>query len=97
MDRQETVQAIQHRTDEIHERFGVRELLLFGSVARNEARDSSDVDIIVDFVGPADFDRFMGLRFYLEDILERKVDLVTRKALRAAIREKIEEEAIHVA
>ncbi len=52
---------------------------------RDEARDDSDLDLLVDFeVGPT-FDSFLGLKFFLEDHLGRKVDLVTHQ-LEAAVR-----------
>jgi predicted nucleotidyltransferase len=77
-------------------RFGVRDLALFGSVARDEARDESDLDLLVTFEGRPDFDRFMGLKLYLEDLLGRRVDLVTPAAVREELRAGIERDAIHV-
>jgi predicted nucleotidyltransferase len=78
-------------------RFGVRDLAVFGSVARGEASATSDLDVLVDFDGPATFDGFMGLKFFLEDTLGVKVDLVTRAALKARLRERVESEARRVA
>jgi len=78
-------------------RFGVRFLALFGSVARDEAAGESDVDVLVEFDGPATFERYMGLKFHLEDLLGRRVDLVTRRALRQELRPAVEQEAIRVA
>ena len=78
-------------------RFGVRELAVFGSVARGEASARSDLDVLVDFEGPATFDGFMGLKFFLEDTLGVKVDLVTRGALKPRLRERVESEARRVA
>lgn len=97
MKKQEVLGLVHDHILEIRERFFIRDLMLFGSVARDEATASSDVDFIVDFEGTATFDRFMGLKFYLEDLLGCKVDLVTLKALRPSIKESIEQEAIHVA
>lgn len=79
------------------DRFGVKSLALFGSVARGEDRSESDVDVLVEFKGRATFDRYMELKFFLEDLLGGRVDLVTRKALRPSMRPAIEEEAIRVA
>ena len=78
-------------------RFNVRSLALFGSVARDDATASSDVDVLVDFEGSATFDRYMGLKFYIEDLLGCRVDLVTRQALRDELRSAVEAEAIRVA
>ena len=54
-----------HR-EEIRERFGVACLPVFGSAAREELTDETDVDRLVQFEGEATFDRFMGLKLYLE-------------------------------
>ena len=78
-------------------RFGVRDLSVFGSFARDEARADSDLDVLVDFDGPATFDGFMGLRALLEDTLGVRVDLVTRSALRPRLKARIEAEARRVA
>jgi uncharacterized protein len=78
-------------------RFAVRDLAIFGSVARGEATGASDLDVLVDFTGPATFDGFMGLKLFLEDSLGVKVDLVTRAALKPRLRARIEAEARRVA
>jgi predicted nucleotidyltransferase len=78
-------------------RFGVRDLAVFGSVARGSATEASDLDVLVDFVGPATFDGFMGLKLFLEDHLGVRVDLVTRAALKPRLRARIEAEARRVA
>jgi uncharacterized protein len=78
-------------------RYAVQALYVFGSVARDEATDDSDVDILVDFAGPPTFLGYMGLKVYLEDTLGVKVDLATRQALRPRMRPRIEAEALRVA
>jgi predicted nucleotidyltransferase len=79
------------------ERFGVESLAVFGSVAKGELRPDSDIDILVEFKGPPGFDQFMDLKFYLEDLLGRRVDLVTPDALKPRMRPVVEREAIRVA
>jgi len=86
----------EHAAD-MRKRFGVKALWLFGSAARDEARADSDVDILVEFAGPPTFDAYMDLKFRLEELLSAKVDLVTRGAVRAALKERIEREAVLVA
>jgi len=78
------------------QQFGVTQLALFGSTARDEARDNRDLDILVSFDGPATSARYFGVQFYLEDQLGCSVDLVTEKALRPELRPFIEKEAINV-
>jgi len=85
----------QHR-EKLHANFGVHSIAVFGSVARNQARADSDVDILVTFDGPATSSRFFGTQFYLEDLLKRPVDLVTDKALRPELKPFIVREAIYV-
>jgi hypothetical protein len=81
MRRSETLQKLAiHRDDII--KLGVKTLAVFGSVARDEARQDSDVDILVEFQDKATFDGYMDLKFFLEDLLGRPVDLVTKKSIR---------------
>ncbi len=76
--------------------FGVKSLAIFGSIARNEARSGSDVDILVEFQGKPTFNQYMKLKFFLQDMLGRPVDLVTAKALKPRLRPYIEKEALYV-
>ncbi|MDE0430646.1 MAG: nucleotidyltransferase family protein [Caldilineaceae bacterium] len=78
------------------DRFGVTELALFGSGARDSAKKGSDVDILVRFDGPATSQRYFGVQFYIEDLLGRPVDLETSRALRKELRTIVEQEAIGV-
>lgn len=77
--------------------FGVGSLALFGSAARDEVEAGSDVDILIEFEGSPTFDSFMDVKFYLEDLLGCRVDLVTHQALKPRLRPRIEEEAVYVA
>jgi uncharacterized protein len=76
---------------------GVVSLGLFGSAARGDMAANSDIDVLVEFSGPATFDGYMDLKDYLQDLLGRPVDLVTRKALRPALRARIAAEIVNVA
>lgn len=96
MDRTTVLDSMSGRKAELAERFGVRQLSLFGSTARGQARASSDVDFLVEFDGPATSARYFGLQFYLEDLLGCPVDLVTSKALRPEIRPYVTRDLIHV-
>jgi uncharacterized protein len=75
---------------------GVSELALFGSFARNEAGPDSDVDFLVEF-SEKSFDRYMGLKELLEDLLGRKVDLVLKSTIKPRLRERILSEAVRAA
>ena len=95
MNRDEVLSILgRHRGD--MEAYGVVSLSMFGSMARDEAGPQSDVDLLVRFSGPATFDQYMGLKFFLEDLLNRPVDLVTERALRPRLRERVETELVRV-
>lgn len=78
------------------DKYGVTKLCLFGSTARDEAADNSDIDILVSFAEPATSERYFGVQFLLEDQLGCPVDLVTEKALRAELKPYILKDAINV-
>jgi predicted nucleotidyltransferase len=96
MNRTQALQLLSQHKPELTRRFGVVQLALFGSSARNEAREGSDVDLLVSFDGPATSQRYFGAQFYLEDVFGCPVDLVTDKALRAELRPYVEKEAVRV-
>jgi hypothetical protein len=78
------------------ERLGVKSLSIFGSVARGEETRGSDVDVLVEFEGSPTFDGFMDTKFFLEDLLGRKVDLVLPQAIRPQLKPHILQDMIHV-
>jgi predicted nucleotidyltransferase len=97
MNRATILQVLNQHRDDVMKRFGARHLALFGSAARDEMRDDSDVDVLVEFDDPATFDGYIGLLFYLEELLGRKVDLVTASGLKPRARASIERDMIRVA
>jgi uncharacterized protein with HEPN domain/predicted nucleotidyltransferase len=90
MRRDQVLELLKQSKPELAQRFGVTQLAVFGSVARDAAHAQSDVDILVAFSGPATSERYFGVQFYLEDLLGLSVDLVTEKALRSELRPYIE-------
>jgi len=96
MTRDEVLKVLRAHKATLAQRFGVTDLVLFGSVARDQASEDSDIDILVRFDGPATSKCYFGTQFYLEDLLGRPVDLVTQKALRAELRPYVERESVHV-
>lgn len=93
--RDEILQVLQAHRDVLR-RLGASSLAVFGSVARDEAQADSDVDILVELAPPITFDRYMDVKFYLEDHLQVSVDLVTCSSLNPQIRPQVEREAIYV-
>jgi len=97
MRRDQAIAALRLYLPALRRRFGVRRIALFGSTARDEAREDGDLDILVEFdVGPT-FDSYFDVKFFLEDRLSRKVDLVTPDALKPRMRPVVEREAVDVA
>ena len=94
MDRKHALKLLARSKQDLHERFGVTRLALFGSTARGEAGVDSDVDILVTFDGPATSARYFGALFYLEDLFQCPIDLVTDKALRPEFRPYVEQEMV---
>lgn len=96
MKRDDVLKLLRTHKATLAQRFGVTGLALFGSFARDKATDTSDLDILVRFDGPATADAYFGVQFYIEDLLGHPVDLVTDKALRTELRPFIEREMVNV-
>ena len=97
MTRDQVIQRIGGHAREIADLFGVRSLSLFGSAARDEMREGSDVDLLVAFRTRATFRGYFALKAYLERLLGCDVDLATEKMLKRKIRPLIEQELVRVA
>jgi predicted nucleotidyltransferase len=96
MNRQAILDLLHADAPALREKYRVKSLAVFGSMARGDDREGSDVDILVTFEGKADFDRFMGLKLDMEDLFGRRVDLVTPDCLRPAMRAEVERDLIAV-
>jgi uncharacterized protein len=79
----------------LHDQFGVCELGVFGSYARNDQSDDSDLDILVDFDAPVGLE-FVDLATELEKILGVRIDLVSKNGIKPRYFESIEEDLIYV-
>jgi predicted nucleotidyltransferase len=84
------------KQEKFKEKFKVKTLALFGSTVRNEATEKSDLDFLVEFAGSPTFDQYMDLKFYLEDLFNKPVDLVIKDDLKPIIREKVIKEVVYV-
>ena len=97
MKRDEVIRVLKARRGELAARFGVRSLALFGSVARDEGTERSDVDLLVEFDRPIGLLHLVGTAQYLEKLLGVvRVDLVLRRAVLPELRQEIFAEAIDV-
>jgi uncharacterized protein with HEPN domain/predicted nucleotidyltransferase len=96
MTRDKVLSLLRAHKDALAQRFGVASLALFGSYARDQATQKSDVDVLVTFEGPATAQRHCDLQLYIQELLGRPVDLVIEKELRKELRPHVEAEAIDV-
>ena len=96
MRKQEALQLLTQHKPELIRLFGITDLALFGSMARDEARDDSDIDVMVKFDGRSTAKRYFGVQFYLEDLLGCPVDLVQEGVIRPELKPYIEKDLIHV-
>jgi hypothetical protein len=92
-----TERIIAEETTALRLTYDVRELYVFGSVARGEATEASDIDLLVQFEGPATLRKLNRLREFLADKLGRRVDLLTKGALHPLIADQVYLEAVRVA
>ncbi len=77
--------------------FGIKNIGIFGSYAREEQEIRSDLDVLIEFeIGKKNFDNLIDLFFFLEDLLQVKVDLVTKKALSPYIGPSILKEVVYI-
>lgn len=91
-----TVLQILGNQTHLFEQFHVKSLALFGSVARNEATSTSDLDFLVEFQADLTLNLYMSFKFFLEKLFQKSVDLVIQDDLKPVIKDKILNEAIYV-
>ena len=97
MKRADVLKLLRDHQQQVRAQFGAKHLALFGSGARDELREDSDIDVLVEFEGAATFARYFGLKDYLEALLGRPVDLVTDRGLKPRARRHVERDLIRVA
>lgn len=92
------LELLSNRKIFLFDKFGVKDLAVFGSYAKSQQTGISDIDIYVELKKEfKTFDNFMDLKFFLEELLEdRNVDLVTKESIREELKPTIFEEAVHV-
>ncbi len=94
MNKNNLIKLLKIHSPELKE-YGVSTIAVFGSIARDEATTESDVDILVDFDRPVGLFHFVRLKSYLEAMLDKPVDLVTKAALKQQLKAEILKEAIY--
>ena len=96
MNRNKVLKLLKQHQTELR-KLGVKSLALFGSVARDQAGPESDIDLLIEFSKRINFDLYMDVKIYLEDLLGSKVDLLLPQSIRPQIRPYIEQDLVYVA
>jgi len=96
MKRQEAINILKHHQHELKDVYGVQSLALFGSVARNDASASSDIDLLVEFSRPVGLFGLFALQDRLEVLFGCKVDLGTPDSLKPRLRPSVMAELVYV-
>ncbi len=97
MTRQEVLDKLEANRNKLRQ-MGVKSLSLFGSLARDEATDRSDVDLLVEFDRPIGLFQFIRVKQYLQEVLAvARIDLVMKDALHEELRDNILRDAIRAA
>ncbi|MBL8098017.1 MAG: nucleotidyltransferase family protein [Anaerolineales bacterium] len=96
MNKQDVIAKLQELKPIITARYKVREISLFGSFARGEQLENSDIDLLTEFDDNADLFDLIGLGLYLEDTFKRSVDIVPKKSLREELRETVLQQVVTI-
>jgi predicted nucleotidyltransferase len=94
--RDHVIRTLQAHKSELAVTYGVRSLALFGSLARDEATEQSDVDLLVEFDRAVGYFGLVALQDHLADLLRRPVDLGTLASLKPRIRQQVERDLVYV-
>ena len=92
----DVIRQLRSLKKELAEKYDVKEISLFGSVARGEEDSRSDIDLLVEFGDKADLITYIGLWQFLEDTFGTRVDLVSKRALDGRMREKVMRDLVTV-
>lgn len=91
----QVIEKISSQKPFLEDKFFVKEIGVFGSIARNEQNPQSDIDILVDFKKPIGIFDFIRLEDYLSKLLNSKVDLVTKTGLKSIIKDEILSQTVY--
>lgn len=93
----EIIKILRQNYKVISNTYGVVSIAVFGSYAKNKQKKRSDIDIFVELKEKyKTFDNFMELKFFLEKIVGRKIDLLIKESIREELKPRIFKEAVYV-
>ncbi len=89
-------EILKKHNEQLREQFSLKSIGVFGSHATGKQTSKSDVDILVEYTKTVDFFEFLELKEHLEKLLGRKVDLVTKRALKPYMKKDILKQVVYV-
>ncbi len=92
MTKLEIIEFLRSHKDEMHEKFGLIKIGLFGSYVRGEQREDSDIDLVVEIESDNKFRSFFGLKAYLEESFQKNIDLGIEESVKPTVRKYIQKE-----
>jgi len=95
LDKTRILNILKEMKKDIKSKYKVKSIGIFGSYVKNMQKDSSDIDFLVEFERSADLFHYMGLIFFLEEKFNRKVDVISKPALKEDLRENILQEVVY--
>jgi predicted nucleotidyltransferase len=93
--KEKTLSTLKRLMDDLNANYRVKTIGLFGSYVKNEQKDTSDIDFLVEFEEDANLLYLVGLSRYLEEVFKSKVDVISKPAIKEEIKQRILEEVIY--
>ncbi|GIU71460.1 MAG: nucleotidyltransferase [Candidatus Nitrosocaldaceae archaeon] len=94
--KKDIIKILERELPYLKEKYGVKSLGIFGSYVKGKQKESSDIDILIEFDKPISIFKFLEIEEHLSNLLGIKVDLVSRKGLKDEIKDNILREVIYV-
>ncbi len=94
--RSDIAETIRELKPELEKRFGIRKLAVFGSYARDEERDDSDIDLAIVEIDKKDYFNRVNAKYFLEERLQKSVDIGYLDSFRSFIKKRVEKEMVYV-
>jgi len=93
--REKILNTLKRLKEDLNTNFRVKTIGLFGSYVKNEQKNTSDIDLLVEFEEDADLFHLIGLSRYLEEVFKSKVDVISKPAIKEELKQRILEEVIY--
>ena len=95
MNKEEILASLKKLKKDIETKYKVKNLGLFGSYVNDKQKEASDIDILVEFKEDADLFHLIGLSLFLEEYFKKKVDIISKSAIKEELKEQILQEVIY--